>query len=70
MSRLIPRRSFDLDEAVWSIGDMAYKRPAGGLVWLVSGANGENQIRAEGATQDEALKLAADQARAVGMHSR
>jgi hypothetical protein len=35
--------------------------------WLVLGSNGENLIRAVGATQAEAWRLASEQAAAVGM---
>ena len=56
-----------LHRAGWSIGDVAYHDGAGGLVWLVSGSNGENLIRAEGATRDEAWDQAVEQARALGM---
>jgi hypothetical protein len=38
-----------LHRAGWSIGETG-----GAGVWLVSGTNGENQIRAEGQTQAEA----------------
>jgi hypothetical protein len=41
--------------AGWTIGDTAFRSPDGRLVWLVSGRNGENQIRAEGATAAEAI---------------
>jgi hypothetical protein len=51
----------------WSVGDAAFVIEAGTLVWLVSGTNGENVIRAEGPTQAEAWRKACDQARAVGM---
>ena len=55
-----------LHGAGWSIGDAAFVGPAG-RVWVVSGHNGENLIRAEGATAAEAWGRAAEQARAVGM---
>ena len=39
----------------WSVGDTAFHDVAGGgLVHVVIGSNGENQIRAEGATCREA----------------
>jgi hypothetical protein len=37
-----------LHPAGWSIGDFAFRDGTGGLVWLVSGSNGENLIGAEG----------------------
>ena len=47
----------DLDQALkllhaagWCVGDTAFLTEAGVLVWLVSGRNGENVIRAEGPT--------------------
>jgi hypothetical protein len=51
----------------WSIGSTAFHSTGGGLVWLVSGLNGENLIRAEGATETEAWVEAVGQARAVGI---
>jgi hypothetical protein len=51
----------------WCVGDTAFVTEAGSLVWLVSGRNGENVIRAEGPTQAAAWRMACDQARAVGM---
>jgi hypothetical protein len=55
--------SFDrLHRAGSSIGETG-----GGGVWLVTGANGENQIRAEGRSQAEAWYRATLQAGAVGM---
>jgi hypothetical protein len=56
-----------LHGAGWSIGDTAFRRPDGRLVWLVSGHNGENVIRAEGSTSAEAWQAAVEQARLVGM---
>jgi hypothetical protein len=55
--------SFDrLHHAGWSIGE------AGGVaVWIVTGTNGENMIRAEGHIQAEAWWRACEQAAAVGM---
>jgi hypothetical protein len=53
--------------AAWSIGDFAAHDGAGGLIWLVWGSNGENLIRAEGATRDEAWARAVEQARSLGM---
>jgi hypothetical protein len=54
----------------WPIGDVAFSDRAGGLTWLVWGSNGENLIRAEGATRDEAWAGAIEQARALGMLGR
>jgi hypothetical protein len=56
-----------LHRSGWSIGDAAFHDGAGGLLWLVSGANGENLIRAEGSTRSEAWGRALDQARGLGM---
>jgi hypothetical protein len=54
-----------LHRAGWSIGE------AGGAnAWLVTGANGENMIFAEGETQAEAWYRATLQAEAVGMLAR
>jgi hypothetical protein len=39
----------------------------GGVVWLVTGCNGENVIRAEGPTRDAAWRDAIGQAQAAGM---
>ena len=55
----------------WSIGDTAfYDVERGGVVRVVIGSNGENQIRAEGETTAEAWRVALDQATAVGMLRR
>jgi hypothetical protein len=51
----------------WTIGDIAFRLADGRLVWLVSGRNGENQIRAEGATSAEAWLAAAEQTKSLGM---
>jgi hypothetical protein len=56
-----------LHAAGWSIGDTAFVGPDGSRHWLVSGSNGENLIRAEGTTKDEACRRAMGQARSVGM---
>jgi hypothetical protein len=56
-----------LHAAGWSIGDAAFVGSDGSRHWLVSGSNGENLIRAEGVTRDEAWRKALEQARAVGM---
>jgi hypothetical protein len=49
-----------------SVGDAAFTGP-GGLVWLVTGHNGENLIRAEGAAAAEGWHAACDQAWSPGM---
>lgn len=59
-----------LKRAGWSIGDTALAREAGGRVWVVSGRNGENVVRTEGRTRDEAWRAAIEQARAAGMCKR
>jgi hypothetical protein len=52
----------------WSIGDTAFHDiEHGRVVWVISGTNGENQIRAEGATRPKAWRRALDQAAAVSM---
>jgi hypothetical protein len=56
-----------LHRAGWSIGSTAFGSTAGGLVWVVSGVNGENGIRAEGATEGEAWRGPLEQARTLGM---
>jgi hypothetical protein len=56
-----------LQRSSWSIGSTAFANEDGNLVWLVSGHNGANLIRAEGATELEAWRAAADQARSLGM---
>ena len=59
----------DLHRAGWSIGDIAFHGSTG-VVWLVWGSNGENLIRAEGATRAEAWWRALEQVKAVGMIGR
>ena len=59
-----------LKRAGWSVGDAAFVGTSGELVWVVTGHNGENLIRAEGATQGEAWRRAVEQAREVGMLGR
>ena len=49
-----------LHAAGWSVGDTAFVTESGALVWLVSGRNGENVIRAEGPTQTAAWHMACD----------
>jgi hypothetical protein len=51
-----------LHRAGWSVGEIA---SAAG--WVGTGANGENLLRAEGASQSEAWWRACEQARGVGM---
>jgi hypothetical protein len=58
-----------LHRSGWTIGDTAL-HGATGLVWVVTGTNGENRIRAEGATRAEAWYRACWEARAVGMFDR
>jgi hypothetical protein len=43
-----------LHHAGWSVGVSAAVTTPGHLVWLVTGHNGENLIRAEGATEADA----------------
>jgi hypothetical protein len=64
-----PEGTMTTDEALdrmhragWSVGDVV----AGGT-WIVSGANGENLLRAAGRTQAEAWAQACEQGAAVGM---
>ncbi len=60
-----------LHRAGWSIGITAWTNGAGeGPTWIVSGSNGENQIRAEGATAAEAWQATLGQARGQGMLER
>jgi hypothetical protein len=58
-----------LHRAGWSVGDVQVLT-AGGPVWLVIGANGENVIEARGITQAEAWHGACQQAESLGMLSR
>jgi hypothetical protein len=58
-----------LHRSGWSIGDIARWTPDGPY-WLVWGSNGENLIRAEGRTRDEAWRNAEMQAVGLGMTSR
>ena len=45
------------------------RRLSGALTWAVHGWNGENVIRADGATEPAAWRAAIDQARGLGMLS-
>jgi hypothetical protein len=56
-----------LHRAGWSVGVAGLATEAGRIVWVVSGRNGENLIRAEGATEAEAWRGAVEQDRSVGM---
>jgi hypothetical protein len=49
------------------VGDTAYHAEHGGLVWLVSGVNGENRLEGRGTTAAEAWRSAQEQARLLGM---
>ena len=55
-----------LHAAGWTVGDVAVHGESG-LVWIVTGCNGENRIEARGASQDEPWCNAVLQAKAVGM---
>ena len=55
-----------LRRAGWSVGDAAFG-PEYALVWLVTGANGENAVKASGRTRAEAYWRACIQAREVGV---
>jgi hypothetical protein len=56
----------------WSLGVAAFRAAdgSGRLVWEVDGRDGENVIRAGGATEGEAWRRAAEQARSLGMRGR
>jgi hypothetical protein len=57
-----------LHAAGWSIGETAFvDLERGGIVHVIIGTNGENQIRAEGETAAEAWYRALGQAAEVGM---
>jgi len=55
-----------LHRSGWSVGDVAFHAEGSGLAWVVVGTNGENKIRAEGATAREAWFRAVAQAGASG----
>jgi hypothetical protein len=59
-----------LRRAGWLVGDAASRDGAGGLLWIVTGSNGENLIRAEGPTRSGAWARALEQARGLGMLGR
>jgi hypothetical protein len=54
----------------WSVGDTEFAAEGGGLVWVVSGVNGENRVEGRGATASEAWRSALEQARLMGMLGR
>jgi hypothetical protein len=56
-----------LHRSGWSTGETAFYVEGGGVVWVVDGSNGENRIRAEGATQREVWWRAVEQAAECGM---
>jgi len=55
-----------LRRAGWSIGSVTTAH----ATWIVSGANGENVIHAEGKTETQAWQRAFDQAESLGMMGR
>jgi hypothetical protein len=55
-----------LKRSGWSIGDIAFPATSG-LVYVVSGSNGENKIHATGRTCAEAWGRAVEQAAEAGM---
>lgn len=59
-----------LHRAGWTVGQFAASAEDGGRVWVVSGTNGENLIRVEGATALEAWNFAVEEARRLGMLGR
>jgi hypothetical protein len=56
-----------LRPSAWAIAVGLSNLTLRALTWLVTGNNGENVIRAEGATRAEAYGRACIQAREVGM---
>jgi hypothetical protein len=56
-----------LQQAGWSIGDVALRGEGGGLAWIVLGRCGSDLLMVSGATRPEAWRQALDQAAAVGM---
>ena len=59
-----------LHRAGWTVGQFATSSEAGELVWVFTGSNGENLLRAEGATAAEAWGRAVEAARGLGMLGR
>jgi hypothetical protein len=59
-----------LHRSGWSMGSTAFAGPTGHTWLLVYGRNGENQVRAEGATEVEAWQRAVEQARELGMSGK
>jgi hypothetical protein len=57
----------DLHRYGWNIGDAAFLSDFCGMVWVFSGSNGENLIRAERPTSAAAWRAACDQARSLRM---
>jgi hypothetical protein len=53
-----------LQQAGWSIGDVALRGEGGGLVWIVLGRRGSDLLMVSGATRLEAWRRALDQAAA------
>jgi hypothetical protein len=65
-----PEESLDrLHRAGWSVTCTRFEI-AIGLVWIVSGHNGENQVLTAASTPNEAWWQACVQARSVGMLAR
>jgi hypothetical protein len=56
-----------LHQSGCTIGGAAFVGRPAERVWVVTGANGENRMRAERLTELEAWQEALEQARAVGM---
>jgi hypothetical protein len=56
-----------LEQAGWSIGDVALRGEGGGLVWIVLGRRGSDLLMVSGPTRVAAWRRALDQAPAVGM---
>jgi hypothetical protein len=56
-----------LQQAGWSIGDVALRGEGGGLIWIVLGRCGADLLMVSGPTRAEAWRRALDQAAAVGM---
>ncbi len=61
--RPISRVIWRLESEGWSFAEHLILRSDGHLTWIVSGRNGPNAIRSEGATMAEAWTEAAEQAR-------